>query len=285
MIYFFKDEAGEQQMRQTLFEPVVYMDHWAVRQFSEDKPLRDRFIAALHRSGGTLLVSLHNFGEFSGVSDTEQAIAAEEFFDLALPRMFVADFGADPGFIQLHGRSTEDGKRENLILLELARRWLDNGNKLTMAGLISDSDENRAIVRSALEELQIGIAKAVGSVKSDPEKVAFANIDKRALGATLRDLVMNALLRDFVVDEKAVFGEHDSSDFVHAFGAVMSANLVLLDGRWAHIVNGAEKRLKKMGVTHRLPRAFPKRELAQFLAALEAYPEDTGNKKAKPIPE
>lgn len=251
-------------MSQTLYEPVVYMDHWAVRKFSTDKALRDRFIASLRSSGGTLLLSLHNFGEFSGVNVEEHAQAAEELFDLALPQLFVADFGADPGFIQPDGRPTSDGKRENLILVEVARHWQRSGN-LSFTGLISDSDENRAIVGEALADLQIGIAEAVNSLKADPQKVEAAKSNKRPPGATLRNLVQNALLRDFVITEETSFGEHDSSDFVHAFGAVMASDLILLDGRWAHIVNQADRRLNKMGVTHRLPRAFQQRGIPQFL--------------------
>ncbi|MFM9928254.1 hypothetical protein VLK31_35165 [Variovorax sp. H27-G14] len=283
MIQMEETEAGDYQMRQTLYEPVVYMDHWAVRKFSTDKALRGRFITALHRSGGTLLVSLHNFGEFSGVSVEEHAVAAEEFFDLALPRMFVADFGADLGFIQLRGRPTADGKQENLILVEMAKRWLENGHQLSMAGLVNESEENRAIVSRALKDLQVGIAKAVNSVKADPQKVGVARANKKPPGATLRDLVQDAFLRDFVVNEEAVFGEHDASDFVHAFGAVMASDFVLLDGRWAHIVNQADKQLKKKGVTHRLPKAFPERQVPQFMDALEAYQEATGERKAKTI--
>jgi len=278
-----KTEAGEYQMRQTLYEPVVYMDHWAVRKFSTDKALRDRFIAALHRSGGTLLLSLHNFGEFSGVSVEEQAVAAEEFFDLALPHMFVADFGADPGFIQLQGHPTADERPTNLILVAMAKRWLENGHQFTMAGLVNDSEENRAIVSRALKDLQVGIAKAVNSVKADPQKVELARANKKPPGATLRDLVQNAFLRDFVINEGAVFGEHDASDFVHALGSVMASNFVLLDGRWAHIVNQADKQLRKKGVTHRLPKAFPERELPQFMDALEACLGSTGARKAKAI--
>lgn len=284
MISMFSNEAGEQQMRQTLVAPAVYMDHWAIRKFSEDPPLRDRFLAALKRAGGTLLLSLHNFGEFSGMTDEQQAAAAEQLFDLALPGLFVADFGADPGFMQRNGRPTEDGKRENLILREIADRWLEDGNRLTTVGLVRDSVDNRAIINRALQDLQIGVAQAVNSLKADPAKVAFAKSDKRAQGATLRDLVMNALLRDFVVDAAAVFGPHDASDLVHAMGAAMSCELVLLDGRWAHKVNQADKRLRKMGVTHRLPRAFAPRELPQFLDALEAMPSDTGEQNAKAIP-
>ncbi|MET3441835.1 hypothetical protein ABIC94_002597 [Variovorax paradoxus] len=284
MISMFSTEAGEPRMRQSLVAPAIYMDHWAIRKFSEDLSLRDRFLAALNRSGGTLLLSLHNFGEFSGMTDEQQAAAAELFFDLALPRLFVADFGGDPGFMQRHGRPTEDGKRENLILREMADRWLGNGNRLTMVGLVGDSVENRAIVNRALQDLQVSVAQTVNSLKIDPAKVALAKSDKRAQGATLRDLVMNALLRDFVVDAAAVFGPHDASDFVHAMGAAMSCELVLLDGRWAHKMNQADRRLRKMGVTHRLPRAFAPRELSQFLDAIEAMPLDNGEQKVKTIP-
>lgn len=270
-------------MRQVLFEPVVYLDHWAIRHFSTNLAVRDRFIAALRATGGTLLLSIHNFGEFSGVNVAEQAVAAEEFFDLALPHVFVADFGADPGFIQEAGRPTGDGKRENAVLLEVARNWLETGS-LSFSGLVSDSAENRAIVGRALAELQEGIAKAVAAVKADSHRVEVARSGKRAPGSTLRDLVQDALLRDFVITPESQFGERDSSDFVHALGAVMAADLILLDGRWAHIVNQADKRLKKQGVSHRLPKAFQQRGIPKFLTLLESFPRGIGSPRAKVIP-
>ena len=61
--------SGGYQIRQTLKKPVVYLDHWAVRLFSDDEPMQNRFLSALHKSGGTWLFSNANVYEFTAMTD------------------------------------------------------------------------------------------------------------------------------------------------------------------------------------------------------------------------
>ncbi len=91
--------SGTYQVRQQLTEPVVYLDHWAVRLFSEDEPLQDRFISALHRSGGTWLFATANLFEFTAMKDLTQAQAAERLLSRALPDLHFADTTLDRGYL------------------------------------------------------------------------------------------------------------------------------------------------------------------------------------------
>lgn len=260
---------------QTMVAPVIYFDHWAVRRFSEQQERQERFVHALRRAGGTLLISLTNFGEFSAMTDRRQAIEAEQFLDRVLPSLYIADFGADPGFLQPQGRL---GPRpDNLIFRQMAEEWDANGHRLSTRTLITDSVDHRNIVQPAFEELKAGVAAAVNAIRTDPARVALARADRIADGASFRDVLQNALLRDFLLDQNAAFSENDAMDFTHAMGACVSCDMVLLDASWAHKVREADRRLQAANATlHRLPRAFSQREINPFLNALEALEPSDG---------
>ena len=95
------NDSGGYQLRQQLTEPVVYLDHWAVRLFSDDEPLQDRFISALHQSGGTWLFATANLFEFTAMTDVTQAQATERLLSRALPALHVADTTLDRGYLLL----------------------------------------------------------------------------------------------------------------------------------------------------------------------------------------
>ncbi|MFN8793204.1 MAG: hypothetical protein ACK50K_02705 [Betaproteobacteria bacterium] len=76
---------GRLLVRQRLVRPVVYLDHWAVRLFSEDMSLQERFVDALQQSRGTWLFACANLMEFVAMTDADQAVAAEELLRRAMP--------------------------------------------------------------------------------------------------------------------------------------------------------------------------------------------------------
>jgi len=68
--------------------PMVYLDHWAFRRFSDEPALAARFVKALRARGGTLALSWLNLGEYANVSVTESRRAAESFVQSVLPAIF-----------------------------------------------------------------------------------------------------------------------------------------------------------------------------------------------------
>jgi hypothetical protein len=89
---------GGFRLSQSLVRPVVYLDHWAIRLFSQDMALQNRFITALHRSGGTWLFSTANLMEFTAMSDLEQAARGEALLLRVIPHLHVADTTIDKGY-------------------------------------------------------------------------------------------------------------------------------------------------------------------------------------------
>jgi hypothetical protein len=73
----FYDSTEGRKVGQTFDSPTVYLDHWAMRLFSDDRHLQDRFVGALWAKRGTLLVSHISMAELSGASDPQHVIDAD----------------------------------------------------------------------------------------------------------------------------------------------------------------------------------------------------------------
>jgi hypothetical protein len=54
------------KVSQSFDSPTVYLDHWAIRLFSDDQALQARLAVALLRKKGTLLVSNISMAELGG---------------------------------------------------------------------------------------------------------------------------------------------------------------------------------------------------------------------------
>jgi hypothetical protein len=65
--------VGRRLVQQRLIHPAVYLDTWAVRLFAEDDlAAGDRFRQALHRIGGTLVVSDLSLGDLAAFADARR---------------------------------------------------------------------------------------------------------------------------------------------------------------------------------------------------------------------
>jgi len=83
--------------------PMVYLDHCALRKFSEDAKLGSRLTSALHARDGTLAISWLNFGEYATVTDPAPRRAVEQLLDGMLPGIFCID--VDPAVMDREGAS------------------------------------------------------------------------------------------------------------------------------------------------------------------------------------
>ncbi len=93
-IEFFDSPEGR-SVRESFDSPTVYLDHWAMRMFSDDCALQDRFVAAVSSKRGTLLVSTFSMAELGAASDSRHITDAESFLERCLPNLFLTDFRLD----------------------------------------------------------------------------------------------------------------------------------------------------------------------------------------------
>jgi len=88
MIDLSIDKNGYLRLGQRAVSPTVYLDHWALRTFSEDANLAARLTAALHTRNGTLALSWLNLAEFSKLTSQQQARQTEALIETILPSVF-----------------------------------------------------------------------------------------------------------------------------------------------------------------------------------------------------
>lgn len=265
------DGSGGYQIRQQIAEPVVYLDHWAVRLFSADEPLQDRFISALHRSGGTWLFSTANLFEFTAMTDLNQAQATERLLSRALPALHVADTTLDRGYLLVEGAPAHpDAPEEHWLLKNLGERARDAGGILNTRRFVQDAITNRDQLSPLFENLKEEVSKAVMALTKDNERHSNARKFAPRAGMTLRDALSQELLREPHVNKAYVFCKNDAMDLIHAIPAALVCNLILLDAGWSHKVNSAAKRIRKGGVTGNIARCFSPAKVSDFLLVLES---------------
>jgi hypothetical protein len=91
MIELSIKNTGDLHVRMKSPSPTVYLDHWALRQFSEHKELTDRLTTGVTSRNGTLAISWINLAEFTKVTVEEQARKAESLIEATFPRVFLLD--------------------------------------------------------------------------------------------------------------------------------------------------------------------------------------------------
>ena len=264
---------GTYHVKQTLTGPLIYLDHWAVRLFSDDLPLQDRFIRALHHSSGTLIFSHMNLAEFSLMTDMHQAIQTEEFLDACLPHVYIADIIAQRGFSfnnppPLH----DEHPGENWLLKELALQTGINNGAVTFRSFITDVIKEHRELGKEFISMKAAVTDAVMQIQTDPLKIKAAQVFKPYPGMTIQDALRAELIREPQLGIPEKFTENDAIDYIHAVPAVSICNFVLLDGKWCAKVEKAQRRLKKVGIQPRLAKCFSRRGngVSDFLATLES---------------
>ncbi len=275
-IDFFQAPDGV-HVRQSFDSPTVYLDHWAIRMFSDDLELQDRFVNALMSKGGTLLLSHLSLGEFAGATDPRHYRDAEAFLERLLPNIFLTDFALDK-VLEQERTEPNNQKRfwpsEDLPQLKFfAERAQSAPLGFTMHGFIALAHINR-VELSKLTDCSIRmILGGLESARSDPSYVVKARnvLPSDARPRTL--VILGELIRDFNLDSTAPISKNDAIDLLHAAMPVNCCDYVLLDGPWAERVEKMRQRIVKAATNMPIARCFSKRGngVAAFLTDLEAF--------------
>lgn len=262
-------ENGDFRVTQELLHPVVYLDHWAVRLFSHEQEMQDRFISALHKSGGTWLFSTANLFEFTAMTDLDQAAATERLLFRALPSLHLADVTLDKGYLIPEGAPPHpDAPPENWMLTDLAERAKIAGGGWNTNRFVQDAIKHRAELLPLFEEMKSSVAKTVMALTKDQERTAVAQKFIPKAGMTLRDALNQELLREPHVNPKYQFDGNDAMDLIHAVPSAVVCDLLLLDSRWSHRLESAAQRIKAAGIEGNLARSFSKKNVGDFLSAI-----------------
>ncbi len=263
---------GGLSLRQRLVRPVVYLDHWAVRRFSDEEQLGSRFIAALHAAQGTWLFSQVNLSEFCAMQDVATAHRVESLIEKAFPNFYVIDAVDDtPYFREEQPRLPRPAEApdKHWMLEDLARRALITG-KLNSHRFISDAIDHRDILLPIFEQMKRDIVTAVTVIR---EHVLASNDRKKLMprsGMRLIDIFKEELLIEPFGDPKQPFTGNDAVDFVHALPACQLCDFVLLDSAWCNRIKVTTRRIRSAGIKGRLADCYSPRMLSEFFSALDS---------------
>ncbi len=253
---------------------MVYLDHWALVEFSKKDDYRQKFITALKTSSGTLLLSQANFFESAGFKDHEQALKIENLLNEAIPYVYVADTFKDRGFIFLNGGPEfEDSPKEHWLAKHMLDAAAVNNDQLTFSTMFTGVIDEYTMFAPIFEDMKSSVAAEVARFRADP---ALLEEGKKFIpnnNMSSQHLLMAALLRDIQVNSTQKFLSNDSMDFIHAVPALITSNFVLLDKAWCHRIDRAEKFLIGHGVARKFAKRYwdnPKK-LEEFFEELSNF--------------
>ena len=257
---------------QDLVKPVVYLDHWAIRLFSQDLGLQDRFISSLRSSKGTWLFSTGNLMEFTAMTDLSQAAAAEQLLERANPLVHFADLSLDSGYFLEKGAPFHpDAPAKDWLLRDLAERAKIKNGLFNTHRFIQDAISHRDLLQPMFTDLKETIANAVMTLTLNAKKNESARKFYPHPAVPLSTTIISELLREPHLDPKYVFSNHDAMDFVHAAPAIVACEYVLLDSGWCHKIERAVARMRKAGIQDPIAQCFSSKSVDDFLDKLSGW--------------
>jgi hypothetical protein len=249
MVSLTINDSGSLTAIQRDLSPTVYLDHWAIRELSEDASLASRFVNALRVRGGTLALSWANLVEFGGVTSEHQARAAEEFIEANLPRVFFLE--VDPFLVIGRENALLDGGPPSPPHADPEFLRLFVGLKPHLPHPLT--------ARSLFEGVQGGLGKVaadladalvsrIESLRTELQAdSAFQNVLRRPpIGPQVQRgtrTVLLELARALIVDQQTKMDRHHAMDFFHAVVPVSYCDFVLLDKYWETQVERVRRRL------------------------------------------
>ena len=270
-IEIVRQADGRLLLRQRLARPVVFLDHWAVRLFSEDMSLQDRFVGALRQSRGTWLFTSANLMEFAAMTDLDQAGAAEELLRRAMPSVYVADLYSDPGFaLSKKAVPSDDPPDEHWMLEDLAARARIAGGTLDTTRFVQEAVLQRAVLLPLFVELKAEVANAVRASVANEQKRSLASKFRPVAEMDVSEALLAELLREPHINQAFRIDDHHAMDLVHTVPAATVCDYLLLDRSWTARLNSAAGRIQRAGVRGKVGRAFAQPHLPEFFRILDA---------------
>jgi hypothetical protein len=260
--------------------PTVYLDHWALRKFSQNPALAQRFTRMLEKRRGTLALSWLNLAEFSKVTDPDQGRMAEEFYAANLPRIFFLD--SDPFSVI---------RREDVILsggaVAPVAPHADAAFLSTFAHLEPDTFSGftvRELFRSVQnDQLQLDFNRLADAVAEGIQRLRIEHEQKRDFRSAVARLpsgpaiqrgtryILRELARTLLIDRGVKVSRNHAIDFMHAVVPVSYCEFVLLDKHWVKQVELVRSRLNGTHLNPPLARAYSEKSdgIEKFFLDLE----------------
>jgi hypothetical protein len=271
----FEINGGMLQVVQSFDFPAVYLDHWAVRLFSSDELLAQRFLCALKASGGALVVSHANLAEITGPEDPRHADETAAFLEAVLPNIYFAMFDVQQAIDQeRRPRNTQvrlKAPPDVELLRTVGKERPDDFQQFTIANVVKviarDCDRLRATWHASNQETADHINHVRLNAKTVKQAKNFTNHPIHV--PTLA--VIQELLRPLLLDKTISVDRNDGGDIQHAIMSISYCDYTLLDGKWEDLNERMVRRFTELDLPIRTAKVFSKRRqgVDRFLEELE----------------
>jgi hypothetical protein len=263
MLQLSMEADGVPHAAQRHVEPMAYLDHWALRMFSEDSTLAGRLRTALTARSGTLALSWVNLGEFAKVADGASTRKAEDFLDALLPHLFFLD--SDPFKVIEREDEVLSGTKRVLphadqdLLAEVMKLKPSTVRPITVVGLLKGV--YGSVLVSSGERLADTYVDSVSSLRQQyaddagfRESVRTAAKSGNIPWATR--FIVRELVARLLIDPRKTLTRNDAFDWFHTVVPLAYCQAVLLDGHWARQTQIVTKMLADAGSTAALAAVF-----------------------------
>jgi hypothetical protein len=243
----------------SLRPPSIYLDHWALRLFSSDSKLRQRFLACI-RTKGTLLFSWANALEVSHNTGTSAdnircflTDIGEHWFPVEINPIKVIENEAVPG----NSNPCFAAGFLDTYYPHIHNRPLSLS---TIVDLLTQDEEIKLAAQENLDELKGKIGEIFNRWRSEKrdciETFAFSP-DRPA------QYVFNGV-RQLIQKENFKIDSNDPLDFLHAVTPLAYADFILLDKHWADLA-------KKLKIPSPRVQVYSFKRVDQFIEDLELF--------------
>jgi len=262
MIEFRINKKGGLEVGQGDISPSVYLDHWALRMFSESKMLSDRLTAALKVQNGTLSLSWLNLAEFTRVTVEEQARKAETFLEKILPQIFFLEVD----FAEVIRREDDllaGGKpippHADLDLLRMFSQMKPNSLNLFTAHNLFKVVQGQVSARfgdladTGVDRIEVLREKYA----TDPEfQLAVKRLPSGPSIQRGTKFILREFVRALIVDRGTKITRNQAIDLFHAVVPIAYCDFVLLDKYWETQVERVRSRFDTAGMSVPTAKVF-----------------------------
>lgn len=258
----------------------MYLDHWALRQFSEYEELAGRLTTAVTSRKGTLAISWVNLAEFTKVTVEEQARKAEGLIEATFPRVFLLD--VNPFLVVeredklLEGAPPVPPHADVDFLKKIVGLNPNSVNLLSARDLFNVVRDKEEIMQR-FNHLADTIVGRIEELRERRE----TDLEFQSAIARLRSgtpiqrgtrFILRELIRTLLIDPKTKMTRNHAIDLFHAVVPAAYCDLVLLDKHWETQIERVRSRLVAAGITVPIAKVFSgKRDgVSRFLNELES---------------
>jgi len=253
-------------IEQCTVKPSVYLDHWALRNISEDNKLRDELVKILKDKNGTLMLSKLNLLEFTQVKDIEQGQAAEALIESILPNIFFIEI--DPFMVienedqLLNGALPFPPHADMELFKSFTQLKNDSPSPFTARELFTAFQKSDLIVDfNSLAD--VVVEEINTNRKSISNNIDLAKrIRKVSSGSNIQRgtrYIFRELARSILLDQSTIITRNHAIDLLHSVVPIAYCDYVLLDKYWVPQVDQLRRRFKKKQMPISLANVYSKK--------------------------